>query len=140
LPIYRAAMNMLIQTDKIYDKFQRDRRHTIWQQICNDAGKLPYLVCIANDFPRKREEAIMIMLGLVSVIQSKLEVCKIREYISIDDYLAFAKPISSIERQANGWLNQTRNAGVDNDSVESAYSYKGGSTLADQMMDELRTS
>jgi len=80
------------------------------------------------------------ILGTVSVMQSKLELCKIKEYIGTTEYLAFAKPFSSIERQANGWLVQTRNAGVGNGSAEDADSYKGDPTLASLFMDELRIS
>ena len=140
LPIYRATMQIMSTIDDIHDDFQRDRRHTLWQQLCNESGKLPYLVCVANDFPKHREEALMIMLGIVSVMQSKLELCKTRGYISDKSYLAFAKPFSSIERQANGWLNQTRQARVGNGSAESAESYKGDSILTTQLFGELRTS
>ena len=112
LPIYTAAFKLMAVIDDIHDEFRRDRRHTLWQHLANAADKLPYLICIAQDFPKHREEALILMLGTLSVMQSKLEMCVLRGYISEKVYLQCAGPFTSIERQANGWLISTKSAGV----------------------------
>ena len=140
LPIYRAAEILIEVMDDIHDDFRRDRRHTHWQSLMNMADKMPFYVCIAQDFPEHREEALLLMLGTLSIMQGKLSMCTRRGYISEKSYLMCARPFASIERQATGWLASTRRAGVGDGDTESAYSYKGGSTLAATELDELRTS
>ena len=138
LPIYRAVFMLIETIDTIHDDFRRDRRHTLWQHLANAADKLPYYVCIAQDFPEYRQEALT-FLGTLSVMQTKLELCALRGYIS-EKTVSCARPFESIERQANGWLISTKYARVGDGDTESALSSKGGSTLAARALDELRTS
>ena len=122
LPLYTACYRLLEVVDSMLDTLKRDRKHTLGQKLYNTTLDLFECIRIANDFPAKREEALLTLLGKFDNIHTMLKLCNEREYITQTQYLNLFKPMSSIERQALGWLNNTRqNARVDsNATIESA--------------------
>ena len=122
LPIYTAAYKLLEVVDRIFDNFTRDRKHTLGQTLYNTVLDLFECVRIANDFPLKREDALLTLLGKYDNIQTILKLCSDKQYITKQQYLDLFQPMASLERQALGWLKHTRdNAGVCNQEiVESA--------------------
>lgn len=122
LPLYIATYRLLEVVDSMLDTFKRDRKHTLGQKLYNTTLELFECIRIANDFPQEREKALLTFMGKYDNIHTMLKLCNEREYIKKHQYLALFKPMSSIERQALGWLQNTReNARVGNNEItESA--------------------
>mgnify|MGYP003445943194 FL=1 len=75
LPIYTAAYKLLEVVDRIFDNFTRDRKHTLGQTLYNTVLDLFECIRIANDFPLKREDALLTLLGKYDNIQTILKLC-----------------------------------------------------------------
>ena len=121
LPLYTAVYKLLKLVDQMVYTFNRDRKHTLGQAIYRTVLEMFEPLRIAYDFPEQREGALVTLLGKFDMVQTMLKLCNEREYIRRDIYLEMARPLASIERQANGWLISTRIAGVSDMGIaESA--------------------
>lgn len=122
LPIYTAIYKLLEVIDDIFDTFKRDRKHTLGQKLYNTVLEMFECIRVANDFPDEREKALITLLGKYDNVHTMLKLSSERAYITKNQYLSLFKPMSSIERQALGWLKSTKNnAGVDTiEIIESA--------------------
>ena len=120
LPLYTACYRLLEVVDSMLDTFKRDRKHTLGQMIYNTTLDLFECIRIANDFPEDRERALITLLGKFDNIHTMLKLCNEKGYITEQQYLALFNPMASIERQALGWLNNTRNNARVGDQSESA--------------------
>ena len=120
LPLYTACYRLLEIVDSTLDTFHRDRKHTLGQKLYNTTLELFECIRIANDFPSKREEALLTLLGKFDNVHTILKLCNERMYITQNQYLALFQPMSSIERQALGWLQTTRENARVGHKTESA--------------------
>lgn len=121
LPIYTACYKLLEIIDDIFDTFKRDRKHTLGQTLYNTVLDLFECIRVANDFPEEREKALLTLLGKYDNVHTMLKLSSDKAYITQQQYLSLFRPMSSIERQALGWLKSVKNnAGVREQIVESA--------------------
>lgn len=119
LPIYTACYKLLFQVDSLIKHLSRDVKHTLGQNIYNTTLDLLECIRIANDFPEERIKALLTFLGKFDNIVTMLKLANEKKYIPTDIYLALSKPISSIDRQANGWLKSSIEAGVSSDPSDA---------------------
>lgn len=117
LPLYRAMYKLLNLIDTMIYTFQRDRKHTLGQKIYSEVLEMFEDLRIAHDFPEQRESALVSLLGKFDIVQTLLKLCNEKGYIKQNIYLDMAKPLLSIDRQANGWLISTKNAGVSDNNI-----------------------
>lgn len=107
LPIYTATYRVLEEVDYMLNTYKRDRRHTLGQKIYDTTLGLFDCLQEAVDFPELREQALRRYIGRFTTLKTLLKLSNEHGYMKREFYLALAKPLASIERQANGWLRKT---------------------------------
>ena len=107
LPLWTATYRLLEQVDFMLTTFTRDRRHTLGQRIYDTTLNMFADLQEASNFPEYREQALRHYLGQYAILQTLLKLSNEHHYMKQESYLALARPMASIERQANGWLRST---------------------------------
>ncbi len=111
LNIYKASFDFLVGLSQQLKHFQREYRYTIGEKLTNNSIEFIALIYKANSakISIKRQEYLEQMLEKLQYINILLRLSFELKNISNDKYIILAKNTQNIEKQLNGWLNQTIN-------------------------------
>lgn len=107
IPIYSSALKLMKCSDRIMMSMDRDHKHTFGQNILNWNLELLGLISKAYHKTNNKLERVQDVVDKANDIANLMKYCSDVKYIDHKLYAESLEHISSVLRQANGWLNAT---------------------------------
>ena len=111
LPVYSAVLKLVSAADAVMKAMQKDYKHTFGQDLVHSSFHLLTMVGKINrsvNDTKKRAELLEEFIDEYDVIAYLLKLCTEKKYISEQLYIDIIPIMSSIIRQANGWMKKTQ--------------------------------
>ena len=108
LPIYRDSYLLLTEIYKATNKFSRDFKYTLGQDMKRDCLSLFRYLYGANVEVAKRQEYIDSFLTSFELLKIELRLCVDLNILSIKQLAHLSLIMDNIARQAKGWRKKSQ--------------------------------
>ena len=107
LPIYRDSYILLTEIYKVTNKFARDYKYTLGQDMKRDCLDLFRHLYLANVMPKQREEYIDRFLAAFELFEIEMRLSVDLNVMSLNKMAELALVMESINKQAKAWRKKT---------------------------------
>ena len=108
LPIYRDSYQLLLEVYQVTNKFARDFKYNLGQDMKRDCLDMVRHLYNANHDVAARAEHIDKFLSTFEVLKVDIRLCVDMNMLSINKLAQLSLLMESISRQARGWRAKSR--------------------------------
>ena len=110
LPIYRDAYQLLIEIYQVTNKFPRDFKYTLGQDMKRDSLALFRDLHNANILPAERRRYLDNFLTAFELLKIEIRLCVDLNILSIKKLAQLSLLMDSIGRKASAWRKKAKKA------------------------------
>jgi hypothetical protein len=108
LPVYRSALAMAVQLERVVAGFSRYHKYTLGTELRNTSREIVGLVIRANS-ARDRLPRLEVMRDRLEDLLLQLRIGKeVRAFQGLSSYLHVVELVGSVFRQTEGWIKYER--------------------------------
>lgn len=107
LPIYRDSYQLLLEIYQVTNKFARDFKYTLGQDMKRDSLALFRYLYGANMSIEKRREYLDNFLTSFELLKIEMRLCADLKILSLNKLAQLSLLMDNISKQANGWKKIT---------------------------------
>ncbi len=107
LPIYRDSYQLLLEIYQVTNKFARDFKYTLGQDMKRDSLALFRYLYGANMYIEKRREYLDNFLTSFELLKIEMRLCADLKILSLNKLAQLSLLMDNISKQANGWKKIT---------------------------------
>lgn len=109
LPIYRDSYRLLLEIYQITNKFPRDFKYTLGQDMKKSSLELFKELYNANTFTENRKEYIDKFLSSFELLKIEMRLCVDLQILSVNKLAQLSLIMDCIGKQASGWRKKVTN-------------------------------
>jgi len=119
LPIYKAALDLVIYFEKIVKNFSRYHKYTVGTELRNLSREILTLIIKANQ-AKDKKEALLKVRDKLEELKISIKICKeVKAFRSFKSFEYSIRSVVNIARQNEGWL-KSQNQGSLGANLERA--------------------
>lgn len=106
LPVYRDTYTFVLEIYKQTNRFSKDYRYSLGQDMKHDSLALFEALCKAHIQPTQRAQHLILFLQILEVVEIQLRLCADLNLIPVRHLAQMCLMKNNIEKQIRCWKNK----------------------------------